>query len=54
MAHVADARMLAIIGAGPGLGSALARRFAQTGWSIALDAAMATLESAVGLQFVIN
>jgi NAD(P)-dependent dehydrogenase (short-subunit alcohol dehydrogenase family) len=30
--------MLAIIGAGPGLGSALARRFAQTGWSIALVA----------------
>jgi NAD(P)-dependent dehydrogenase (short-subunit alcohol dehydrogenase family) len=44
--------MLAIVGAGPGLGSALARRFAQEGWSIALvalrqvviDAGLAELE----------
>ena len=30
--------MVAIVGAGPGLGSALARRFAQAGWSVALVA----------------
>jgi len=49
---MADAGTLAIIGAGPGLGSALARRFAQAGWSIALvslrqdvlDAGLAELE----------
>jgi NADP-dependent 3-hydroxy acid dehydrogenase YdfG len=35
---VAKSNVLAIIGAGPGLGSALARRFAQEGWSIALVA----------------
>jgi NAD(P)-dependent dehydrogenase (short-subunit alcohol dehydrogenase family) len=35
---VADARTLAIVGSGPGLGSALARRFAAAGWSIALVA----------------
>ena len=29
---------VAIVGAGPGLGSALARRFAEAGWSIALVA----------------
>ena len=52
MARVAKANSLAIIGAGPGLGSALARRFAQAGWSIALvalhqdviDAGLAELE----------
>lgn len=50
-------KTLAIIGAGPGLGSALARRFAQEGWSIALvalrqdtiDAGLAELE-----QFGVN
>ncbi len=44
--------MLAIVGAGPGLGSALAKRFAREGWSIALvalrqdviDAGLAELE----------
>lgn len=49
---MAEAATLAIIGAGPGLGSALARRFAQTGSSIALvslrqdviDAGLAELE----------
>jgi len=49
---VAEAKSLALIGAGPGLGSALARRFAQAGWSIALvalrqdviDAGLAELE----------
>src|SRR5262245_27047275 len=43
---------LAIVGSGPGLGSALARRFAREGWSIALvalrqdviDAGLAELE----------
>jgi NAD(P)-dependent dehydrogenase (short-subunit alcohol dehydrogenase family) len=35
---VADPKTLAIFGAGPGLGSALARRFATAGWSIALVA----------------
>jgi NAD(P)-dependent dehydrogenase (short-subunit alcohol dehydrogenase family) len=35
---VAKSRTLAIVGAGPGLGSALARRFAREGWSIALVA----------------
>jgi len=38
VAHVADPNALAIFGAGPGLGSALARRFARAGWSIALVA----------------
>ena len=33
---MAEAKTLAIIGAGPGLGAALARRFAREGWSIAL------------------
>ena len=33
-----DAKELAIVGAGPGLGSALARRFAREGWSVALVA----------------
>jgi NAD(P)-dependent dehydrogenase (short-subunit alcohol dehydrogenase family) len=49
---MADGTTLAIIGAGPGLGSALARRFARTGSSIALvslrqdvlDAGLAELE----------
>jgi NAD(P)-dependent dehydrogenase (short-subunit alcohol dehydrogenase family) len=49
---MADGTTLAIIGAGPGLGSALARRFAQAGSSIALvslrqdvlDAGLAELE----------
>ena len=35
---MAEAKTLAIIGAGPGLGAALARRFAREGWSIALVA----------------
>jgi NAD(P)-dependent dehydrogenase (short-subunit alcohol dehydrogenase family) len=35
---VAEPKTLAIVGAGPGLGSALARRFAKAGWSIALVA----------------
>jgi NAD(P)-dependent dehydrogenase (short-subunit alcohol dehydrogenase family) len=35
---MAEAKVLAIVGAGPGLGSALARRFAGAGWSIALVA----------------
>jgi NAD(P)-dependent dehydrogenase (short-subunit alcohol dehydrogenase family) len=35
---VAEPQTLAIIGAGPGLGSALARRFAREGWSVALVA----------------
>jgi len=35
---VADPKALAIFGAGPGLGSALARRFATAGWSVALVA----------------
>ena len=38
MARVADVKRLAIVGAGPGLGSAIARRFAREGWSIALVA----------------
>jgi NAD(P)-dependent dehydrogenase (short-subunit alcohol dehydrogenase family) len=46
------AETLAIVGAGPGLGSALARRFAKAGWSVALvalrldviDAGLAELE----------
>jgi NAD(P)-dependent dehydrogenase (short-subunit alcohol dehydrogenase family) len=50
---VANSRTLAIIGAGPGLGSALARRFAREGWSVALvalhqdaiDAGLAELEA---------
>jgi NAD(P)-dependent dehydrogenase (short-subunit alcohol dehydrogenase family) len=49
---VAKPKTLAIIGAGPGLGSALARRFAREGWSVALvalhqdaiDAGLAELE----------
>jgi NAD(P)-dependent dehydrogenase (short-subunit alcohol dehydrogenase family) len=49
---VAKPQTLAIIGAGPGLGSALARRFAREGWSVALvalrqdaiDAGLAELE----------
>ena len=53
MAGVADPKVLAIFGSGPGLGSALARRFASEGWSIALvarradvlDAGLAELES---------
>ena len=35
---MADPKTLAIFGAGPGLGSALARRFASAGWSVALVA----------------
>jgi NAD(P)-dependent dehydrogenase (short-subunit alcohol dehydrogenase family) len=35
---VAEAPTLAIIGAGPGLGSAVARRFAREGWSVSLVA----------------
>jgi NAD(P)-dependent dehydrogenase (short-subunit alcohol dehydrogenase family) len=35
---VAEPKTLAILGAGPGLGSALARRFANAGWSVALVA----------------
>jgi NAD(P)-dependent dehydrogenase (short-subunit alcohol dehydrogenase family) len=35
---MAEAKTLAIVGAGPGLGSALARRWAQAGWSIGLVA----------------
>ena len=35
---MAGPKTLAIFGAGPGLGSALARRFAQAGWSVALVA----------------
>jgi NAD(P)-dependent dehydrogenase (short-subunit alcohol dehydrogenase family) len=50
---VAKVKTLAIIGAGPGLGSALARRFAREGWSVALvalrqeaiDAGLAELEA---------
>ena len=38
MARVAEPKTLAIVGAGPGLGSALARRFAQAGWSVSLVA----------------
>lgn len=49
---MAEAQTLAIVGAGPGLGSAVARRFAQEGWSISLvalrqevvDAGVAELE----------
>jgi NAD(P)-dependent dehydrogenase (short-subunit alcohol dehydrogenase family) len=52
VARVAEPKTLAIIGAGPGLGSALARRFADAGWSVALvalhqeviDACLAELE----------
>jgi NAD(P)-dependent dehydrogenase (short-subunit alcohol dehydrogenase family) len=36
--YVAEPKTLAILGAGPGLGSALARRFAKSGWSVALVA----------------
>lgn len=35
---MAEPRALAIVGAGPGLGFALARRFATAGWSVALVA----------------
>jgi NAD(P)-dependent dehydrogenase (short-subunit alcohol dehydrogenase family) len=35
---VAEPKAVAIVGAGPGLGSALARRFAEAGWSVALVA----------------
>ena len=35
---MAEPKAIAIIGAGPGLGSALARRFAKAGWSVALVA----------------
>jgi NAD(P)-dependent dehydrogenase (short-subunit alcohol dehydrogenase family) len=35
---VAEPKTVAIVGAGPGLGSALARRFAKAGWSVALVA----------------
>ena len=38
MAPVAEPNTLAIVGAGPGLGAALARRFARAGWSVALVA----------------
>ncbi len=49
---MAEPKTLAIVGAGPGLGSAIARRFAQEGWSVALvalrqeviDACLAELE----------
>ena len=49
---MAEPKTLAIVGAGPGLGSALARRFAQEGWSVVLvalrqdviDAGLAELE----------
>ena len=49
---MAEPKVLAIVGAGPGLGSAIARRFAQAGWSVALvalrqeviDAGLAELE----------
>ena len=52
MAHVAEPKALAIVGAGPGLGSAIARRFAREGWSVGLvalhqeviDAGLAELE----------
>ena len=52
MGEVAEPKTLAIVGAGPGLGSAIARRFAREGWSIALvalrqeviDAGLAELE----------
>jgi NAD(P)-dependent dehydrogenase (short-subunit alcohol dehydrogenase family) len=35
---VADPKTLGIVGAGPGLGAALGRRFARAGWSVALVA----------------
>ena len=38
VACVAKPETLAVVGAGPGLGSALARRFAREGWSVALVA----------------
>ena len=57
VAYVADPKALAIVGAGPGLGSALARRFANSGWSIALVARRADVLDA-GLaelaQFGVN
>jgi NAD(P)-dependent dehydrogenase (short-subunit alcohol dehydrogenase family) len=50
---VAKPKTLAVVGAGPGLGSAIARRFAREGWSVALvalrqdtiDAGLAELEA---------
>jgi len=52
VAVVAESKTLVIVGAGPGLGSAIARRFARGGWSIGLvalrqeviDAGLAELE----------
>ena len=49
---MAEPKALAIVGAGPGLGSAIVRRFAQAGWSVApvalrqevIDAGVAELE----------
>jgi NAD(P)-dependent dehydrogenase (short-subunit alcohol dehydrogenase family) len=49
---MAEPKVLVIVGAGPGLGSAIARQFAQAGWSVALvalrqeviDAGLAELE----------
>jgi NAD(P)-dependent dehydrogenase (short-subunit alcohol dehydrogenase family) len=38
VARVAEPKAVVIVGAGPGLGSALARRFAEAGWSVALVA----------------
>jgi NAD(P)-dependent dehydrogenase (short-subunit alcohol dehydrogenase family) len=38
VSRVAEPSTLAIVGAGPGLGSAIARRFAREGWSIGLVA----------------
>jgi NAD(P)-dependent dehydrogenase (short-subunit alcohol dehydrogenase family) len=38
VASMAEPRAVAIVGAGPGLGSALARRFAHEGWSVGLVA----------------
>src|SRR5689334_14792518 len=52
VAPVGEPKTLAIVGAGPGLGSSIARRFAREGWSIGLvalrqeviDAGVAELE----------
>jgi NAD(P)-dependent dehydrogenase (short-subunit alcohol dehydrogenase family) len=38
VAFMAEPKAVAIVGAGPGLGSALARRFAREGWSVGLVA----------------